>query len=86
MSEIYKNKRFKDDIEKYNSAIKLMSDESQKQEAIKLLNDLVFEVKKMDNMHLDLVYSHSLGTAGNEFRDNIGSIRKKLETKIKGWL
>ena len=83
MGEIYKNKRFIEDIEKYNSAIKLMSDESQKQEAIKLLNDLVFEVKKMDNMHLDLVYSHSLGTAGNEFRDKIRSIRKQLKIKLK---
>ena len=83
MGEIYKNKRFIEDVEKYNSAIKLMSDESQKQEAIKLLNDLVFEVKKMDNMHLDLVYSHSLGTAGNEFRDKIRSIRKQLKIKLK---
>jgi hypothetical protein len=83
MSEIVKTKRFVEDIEKYNSAIKLMPDESQKQEAIKLLNDLIFEVKKLDNMYLDLVYSRSLGTSGNEFRDRIGSIRKKLETKIK---
>jgi hypothetical protein len=83
MTEIYKNKRFIEDIEKYNSVIKSMSNESQKQEAIKLLNDLIFEVKKLDNMYLDLVYSRSLGTSGNEFRDRIGSIRKKLETKIK---
>jgi hypothetical protein len=83
MSEIYKNKRFKDDLSLYSTAIDKIADEQEKLAAKKLLGELIYEVKKMDNMYLDLVYSRSLGTAGNEFRDKIGSIRKQLDNKIK---
>ena len=83
MSEIYKNKRFTDDLSLYSNAIDKIADEQEKLAAKKLLSELIYEVKKMDNMYSDLVYSRSLGTAGNEFRDKIGSIRKQLKIKLK---
>ena len=83
MSEIYKNKRFTDDLSLYSTAIDKIADEQEKLAAKKLFSELIYEVKKMDNMYLDLVYSRSLGTAGNEFRDKIRSIRKQLKIKLK---
>lgn len=83
IGEIYKSNRFKEDVKKYDTAIREMADSPVKEEAKKLLADLVFEVKKMDNMYMDMIYNNQLGSLGNEFRERILNIRKKLDTKIK---
>jgi hypothetical protein len=75
--------RFQTDVKKYNEAIESMVDGPEKLEAKRLLNDLIHEVKNMDNMYVDMVYAKQLPTMGNEMRDKIGSIRKKLDSKIK---
>ena len=75
--------RFQTDVKKYNEAIESMVDGPEKLEAKRLLNDLIHEVKNMDNMYVDMVYANQLPTMGNEMRDKIGSIRKKLDSKIK---
>jgi hypothetical protein len=77
--------RFKNDLDRYNSAIDKISNEQEKLAAKKLLNDLIYEVKNMDNMYVDMVYAKQLPTMGNDMREKIVSIRKKLETKIKDW-
>ena len=53
-----------------------ITNEQEKLSATRLLNDLVHEVKNMDNMHVDMIYANQLPTMGNEMRDRIGSIRK----------
>lgn len=80
---LQKNQRFLDDVQRYTSAIERLENEIDQLEAKKLLSDLVFEVKKMDSMYLDMVYSKQLGSMGNEFKENIVSIRKKLDSKLK---
>ena len=74
--------RFQNDVKKYNEAIEKIVGEQEKLEAKRLLNDLIHEVKNMDNMYVDMVYAKQLPTMGNEMRDKIGSIRKKLESKL----
>jgi hypothetical protein len=71
--------RFKTDIDRYNSAIDKISNEQEKLAATRLLNDLIYEVKNMDNMYVDMIYAKQLPTMGNEMREKIVSIRKKLE-------
>jgi hypothetical protein len=75
--------RFRNDVKKYNEAIENMPEGTGKLEAKRLLNDLIYEVKNMDNMYVDMIYAKQLPTMGNELRGNIGSIRKKLDSKIK---
>ena len=81
--DIYKSERFKKDVQKYDTAIKEMPDGATKDDVKRLLSDLVFEVKKMDNMYMDMVYNRQLGSVGNEFRERILNIRKQLDFKIK---
>jgi hypothetical protein len=66
-------------MDRYNSAIDKISNEQEKLAAKKLLNDLIYEVKNMDNMYIDMVYAKQLPTMGNDMREKIVSIRKKLE-------
>jgi hypothetical protein len=75
--------RFKNDLARYRESIDSISNEKEKLEATRLLNDLIHEVKNMDNMYVDMVYAKQLPTMGNEIRDKIGSIRKQLDSKIK---
>ena len=74
--------RFQTDVKKYNEAIENISEGQEKLEAKRLLNDLIHEVKNMDNMYVDMVYAKQLPTMGNEIRDKIVSIRKKLDQKL----
>jgi hypothetical protein len=75
--------RFKNDLARYRESIDKISNEQEKLAATRLLNDLIHEVKNMDNMYVDMVYAKQLPTMGNEMRDKIGSIRKQLDTKLK---
>ncbi len=77
------NQRFQDDIKRYTATIDKMEESQDKVECKKLLNDLIYEVKNMDNMFMDMVYSKQLPSLGAEIKDRITSIRKKLEQKIK---
>jgi len=74
--------RFKTDLARYNDAIDKIVNEQEKLAAKKLLNDLIYEVKNMDNMYVDMVYAKQLPTLGNEMRDKIISLRKQLDQKI----
>jgi hypothetical protein len=75
--------RFKNDLARYRESIDKISNEQEKLAATRLLNDLIHEVKNMDNMYVDMVYAKQLPTMGNEIRDKIGSIRKQLDSKLK---
>jgi len=75
--------RFQNDIARYRESIDKIINEQEKLAATRLLNDLIYEVKNMDNMYVDMVYAKQLPTMGNEMRDKIKSIRKQLEIKLK---
>jgi molecular chaperone GrpE (heat shock protein) len=80
---LQQTERFQSDVDRYRKSIDKISNEQEKLAATRLLNDLIYEVKNMDNMYVDMVYAKQLPTQGNEMRDKIGSIRKKLDSKLK---
>jgi len=75
--------RFQTDVKKYNESIENMPEGPEKLEAKRLLNDLIYEVKNMDNMYVDMVYANQLPTMGNEMREKIFTLRKKLDQKLQ---
>jgi hypothetical protein len=77
------NERFQKDVKKYNDAIEKINDSQAKLEAKRLLNDLIYEVKKMDNMYMDMIYSRQISTMGSDMRGKIVEMRKKLDSKLK---
>lgn len=81
--KIFSSERFQNDLTKYKSSIEKIVNEDEKKEAQKLLNDLILNVKRMDNMYLDMVYSGQLTSVGGEMREKIIDIRKKLESTLK---
>ena len=84
-SLLQRSSRFQEDCERYRTAINSMPDGAAKQESQQLLNKLIAEIKQLDNMHMEMVYSRQLPTIGGEMKQDITDIRKKLETRIKDW-
>jgi hypothetical protein len=84
-SLLQKSSRFQEDCEKYRTAIASMPDGAAKQESQLLLNKLIAEIKKLDSMHMEMVYSRQLPTMGSEMKQDITAIRKKLETRLRDW-
>jgi hypothetical protein len=82
---LQRSSRFQEDREKYRTAIDSMPDGAAKQESQLLLNKLIAEIKKLDSMHMEMVYSRQLPTMGGEMKQDITAIRKKLETRLKDW-
>ena len=79
---LQQSERFQNDVTRYTETISKMPDGQEKLEATRLLNDLIYEVKNMDNMYVDMIYAKQLASLGNEMKDKIGSIRNKLDLKI----
>ena len=82
---LQRSSRFQEDCEKYRTAIETMPDGASKQESQQLLNKLIGEIKKLDSMHMEMIYSRQLPSMGGEMKQDITAIRQKLETRIKDW-
>ena len=82
---LQKSSRFQEDYERYCAAIDTMPDSAVKQESQQLLNKLVAEIKKLDSMHMEMIYNRQLPTMGGEMKQDITAIRKKLETRLRDW-
>ena len=85
MSSLIKSTRFQEDCEKYRTAIDSMPDGAAKQESQQLLNKLIAEIKKLDSMHMEMVYTRQLPSMGTDMKQEITAIRRQLENKIKDW-
>jgi hypothetical protein len=80
---LQQTERFQTDVKRYRENIDKLITDQDKSEATRLLNDLIFAVKNMDNMYVEMVYAKQMPTQGNEMRDKIVSIRKQLDNKLK---
>ena len=83
MQQIKKSKIFQTDLARYSTAIDSMPEGPNRSEANKLLSLLISEVRKMDEMHTEMIYSKQLPSMGQEFRERISSIRKNLYDILK---
>ena len=80
-----KSSRFQEDYTRYQSTIAEMPEGDFKQDVSHLLKKLVSEIKKLDGMHMEMVYTRQLPSMGTDMKQEITTIRKQLETKIKDW-
>ena len=80
---LQKSNRFQQDYQRYLDKIQQIPEGEFKQEANGLLNKLVAEVKKLDSMHIEMVITKQMPSIGSDMRQNILSIRQKLDNKLK---
>ncbi len=83
MQQIKKSKTFQSDLARYSTVIENMPEGPLRTEVNRLLSSLIVEVRKMDDMHNEMIYTKQLPSMGQEFREKIGTIRKQLDQKLK---
>jgi RNase P/RNase MRP subunit POP5 len=80
-----KSSRFQEDYARYQSIIEEMPEGDFKQDVSQLLKKLVGEIKKLDSMHMEMVYTRQLPSMGGDMKQGITAIRRQLENKIKDY-
>jgi hypothetical protein len=83
MAIIQNHPRFKKDYEYYLTKIQEIPEGEFKQEVTQLLNKLVAEVRKLDNMHMEMIYTRQMPSMGTDMKQDILNLRKKLDNKLK---
>lgn len=85
LQAIQKSNRFKDEYNKYHEVISKMPDGQFKEDTNSLLSKLVMAVRRLDEMHAEMVYTKQMPSLGTELRDQITAIRRQLDNKLKDW-
>jgi hypothetical protein len=86
LNEIHKSDRFKQDYERYSSAISQLPDSDFKDQMNNTLTKLINEIKKLDSLHLEMVYTRQLPSMGTDIKSTITELRRDLETNLKRYL
>lgn len=83
LTQIRKSTAFQNDLKRYNMVLEKISDDLVKNEFQKLISALIQEVKRMDDLHSEMIYNKQMPSLGTEKRSNIMQIRKQLEQRVK---
>lgn len=83
MLSLSQNYRFKQDIERYQTAIKNTDREDIQKELAQLISKLVLTVRSLDSHHYEMVLTRQKNSSIEDIREEILYIRKKIEKIIK---
>jgi hypothetical protein len=86
LQEIHKSSRFKKDYERYNTAISKLPEGEFKSKMTSSLIKLVNEIKKLDSLHAEMVYTGQLPSMGGDIKTTVTEIRKDLENNLRDYL
>ena len=85
MLNLEKSENFQKEYNAFNEKISAVSNQSVKLELQGMLQNLLKEVKYLDQQHQDLSLNNRLPTGAVDSRQNIVLIRKQLITKLRDW-
>lgn len=83
MQTLEHNERFRNDYDRYKTAIEKVTNESLKTEMEMLLNSLLREVRKIDEEHQAMFTAGRMPTTVIDSRNRITEIRKSLDIKLR---
>ena len=79
-----KNTRFISEYDEFKRKIDLITDPQGKEQLTKLLQQLLFAVKTLDQKHMDLTYQFKMPDSGlSDTRNQIVEIRKQIVSALK---
>ena len=85
MLSLLQSERFQQEYKQYQNKIEKISDLPTRNQAITLLKSLAAEVKKLDSQHQDMFAGNQIPMGLGDVRNNIISIRKKIDKLCKDW-
>lgn len=86
LNEIHKSGRFQNDYDKYKSAISVLPEGEFKSRMSLTLEKLVAEIKKLDGLHAEMIYTKQLPSMGTDLKNNIIELRRDLEIGLKQYI
>lgn len=86
MLTLFKSKKFQEDYARYQRIISEMPEGQSQKEAIGLLTKLVNAIKVVDQNISEVSMSNQMPTSMPDLRNNILSIRKQLDAKVRDWV
>ena len=85
MLELIKSSRFQAEYQEYCAKIEQITSSDTKNQATILLKTLVNEVRKLDTQHQEMFSGNQIPMGLGDIRNDISSIRKKLDTLLNDW-
>jgi hypothetical protein len=83
--QLSKSERFIKEYEEFKAKIAKVPDPKKQTELTALLNQMLAEVRAIDNKHSEISMMGRLPEAVNDLRDNLTSIRKNLVNRLQGY-
>jgi len=78
MVSLEKSEKFQKDLVNFNERIEAVSDLRVRGELDKLIQDLINEVRKLDNSHRNVISKTAIPDAVTDSRQNLLHIRQKI--------
>jgi predicted nuclease with TOPRIM domain len=85
MLNLEKSENFQKEYNTFNEKISAVSNESVRLELQGMLQNLLKEVRYLDQQHQDLSLNNRLPSAAIDSRQNIVLVRKQLMSKLRDW-
>ena len=85
MLNLEKSENFQKEYNEFNEKISAVSNESVRLELQGMLQNLLKEVRYLDQQHQDLSLNNRLPSAAIDSRQNIVLVRKHLMNKLRDW-
>lgn len=81
--QLIKNPKFLEEYNLWNQKINSISNQDKKDKVSKLIQQLVFEIKKIDAKHNDLTITRGIDHSIQDSREIISSLRKKIYSELE---
>ena len=81
--QLIKNPKFLEEYKSWNDKISKITNQEKKDKVSKLIQQLMFEIKKIDAQHNDLTIRQGISESVKDSRENISSLRKKIFSELR---
>lgn len=80
--QLSKSQRFLKEYEDFKNKISKISNPDKRKELTDLLNQLINEVKALDNKHNEITQMSRMPSSVSDIRESLSSIRKTLHSRL----
>lgn len=81
--QLIKNPKFLEEYNSWNEKISTLSDQDKRNTVLKLMQQLAYEIKKIDIWHDDLIIKPKIDGSVKDSREIISNLRKKIYSELE---
>lgn len=81
--QLIKNPKFLEEYNSWNEKLSMLPNQDKKDKVLKLIRQLMFEIKKIDDQHANLTIRSEIGNSIKDSREIISSLRKKIHSELE---